>query len=140
MKPVNTSDPQYYEGIKVRAQPLVISVQSISNLSTNQSQIKGGVRRKGQNVAIAPAPSPASVPNVNLVPDTTDTPPPSPASPILKAQLSAPSKSRESTIVVSPSSKGDMKSQVIVFFFFFLSFFYPSFFLFSVGNASRMIA
>ncbi|KAF5308291.1 hypothetical protein FQR65_LT06284 [Abscondita terminalis] len=112
VKPANPNDPQYYEGIKVRAQPLVISVQSVSNLSTSQSPVKGNVRRKSQSTAIAAAPTTTQVPTIPLLADNTDTPPPSPASPILKAQLSAPSKSRETTVINS-TVKGDVKSQVM---------------------------
>ncbi|KAK4887370.1 hypothetical protein RN001_003641 [Aquatica leii] len=112
VKPANPSDPQYYEGIKVRAQPLVISVQSVSNLPTTQSPVKGNTRRKSQSTAIVTAPTTTQVPMIPLLADNTDTPPPSPASPILKAQLSAPSKSRETTVINS-TVKGDMKSQVM---------------------------
>lgn len=126
VKSTNPNDAQYYEGIKVRNQPLVISVQSVSNLSTTQSPIKGGIRRKGQNAPTSTVLNQTPVPVSNFVPDSTDTPPPSPASPILKAQLSAPSKPRESTVITSPTYKGDMKSQVIIicdFFRFRVAFF-----------------
>ncbi|KAF5270062.1 hypothetical protein FQA39_LY08474 [Lamprigera yunnana] len=110
--PANLNDAQYYEGIKVRVQPLVISVQSMSNLPTTQSPVKGNARRKSQSTAIATNPPATSVPTVSLFADNTDTPPPSPASPILKAQLSAPSKSRETTVINS-AVKGEVKSQVM---------------------------
>ncbi|KAK5644097.1 hypothetical protein RI129_007942 [Pyrocoelia pectoralis] len=113
VKGVSASDAQYYEGIKVRVQPLVISVQSMSNLSTTQSPVKGSVRRKSQNTVTGTAPSTTQVPTITLLADNTDTPPPSPASPILKAQLSAPSKSRENTVIINSTVKGDIKSQVM---------------------------
>ncbi|XP_031339468.1 AT-rich interactive domain-containing protein 2-like isoform X2 [Photinus pyralis] len=112
VKGVSATDAQYYEGIKVRVQPLVISVQSMSNLSTTQSPVKGSVRRKSQNTSTGTSPSTTQVPTITLHADSTDTPPPSPASPILKAQLSAPSKSRENTVINS-TVKGDIKSQVM---------------------------
>ncbi|KAJ8964238.1 hypothetical protein NQ314_005037, partial [Rhamnusium bicolor] len=110
MKPTNPNDPQYYEGIKVRAQPLIISIQSTSIPKTNSSTKGQQVRRKSnQTVVVTPTKSPA----LTVVADNnaTDSTPISPASPILKAQLSAPPKQRES--VVTPiTSKGDMKSQL----------------------------
>lgn len=108
MKPVNSNEPQYYEGIKLRAQPLVISIQPAS---TPVQQAKG-VKRKAQTVNIAPAPSTA----LTVIADNSEVPPVSPASPILKAQLSAPPKQRESNAASVPVSKsgssGDLKSQV----------------------------
>lgn len=102
MKPANPNDPQYYDGIKVRAQPLVINVQSTSSTPTVQAPVKT-VRRKGQVVSV-----PAATPTISVVADITETPPASPASPILKAQLSAPPKQRENV------NKGEVKSQVIL--------------------------
>lgn len=92
----------------MRALPLIISVQSVSNPQPSQTPVKGGIRRKGQSVAVVPV----SSPSMTLVTDNSDSCPVSPASPILKAQLSAPSKTREPN-VVTPASKGDTKSQVI---------------------------
>lgn len=113
MKPANPTDRQYYEGIKVRAQPLLINIQSSSNPKTNTPPIKGQqVRRKSnQSVVVSPAKSPA----LTVVADNnaTDSTPISPASPILKAQLSAPPKQNRESVVTPISSKGDMKSQVI---------------------------
>ncbi|KRT80635.1 hypothetical protein AMK59_6340 [Oryctes borbonicus] len=109
VKPVNSNEPQYYDGIKARAQQLVINMQPVTT-STSQSTPKT-VRRKAQNVTIVPAITPAT-PTLTVVADNTDTPPASPASPILKAQLSAPPKPRESTVVTT-LNKGDIKSQVM---------------------------
>lgn len=121
-KPVNTNESQYYEGIKIRAVPLVISVQSVtSNAVTNPTPIKPAppVRRKGQSITITSGPTSATsqVPTITLISDNTDTPPPSPASPILKAQLSAPSKTRESSVITATVGKSDAKSQVLTLFF-----------------------
>lgn len=112
MKPANPTDRQYYEGIKVRAQPLIISIQSSSNPKTNTPTKGQQVRRKSnQSVVVSPIKSPA----LTVVADNnaTDSTPISPASPILKAQLSAPPKQNRESVVTPISSKGDMKSQVI---------------------------
>lgn len=101
-KPTNANETQYYDGIKVRAQPLAINVQTTTNPTVVQTTpIKS--RRKGQVVT-----APATIPTISVVADVTETPPISPASPILKAQLSAPPKQRETV------NKGDVKSQVIL--------------------------
>ncbi|XP_018568229.1 AT-rich interactive domain-containing protein 2 isoform X2 [Anoplophora glabripennis] len=115
MKPANPTDRQYYEGIKVRAQPLIISIQSSSNPKTNTTPPTKGqqVRRKSnQSLVVSPVKSPA----LTVVADNnaaTDSTPISPASPILKAQLSAPPKQSRETVVTPISSKGDTKSQVM---------------------------
>lgn len=106
MKPVNSNEPQFYDGIKARAQALVINMQPVTT-PVAQAAPKT-VRRKAQNVTVVPTTTPTAL---TVVADNTDTPPASPASPILKAQLSAPPKPREST--VTTISKGDVKSQVI---------------------------
>ncbi|GJQ83093.1 hypothetical protein Trydic_g20104 [Trypoxylus dichotomus] len=107
VKPTNCSDPQYYDGIKVRAQQLVINMQPVTVAQTTPK----AVRRKVQNVTVVPATTPTT-PTLTVIADNTDTPPASPASPILKAQLSAPPKPRESA-VLTPLTKGDIKSQVM---------------------------
>lgn len=98
---INSNDSQYYDGIKVRAQPLAINVQTTPN-PTVQTSVKT-VRRKGQVTT-----APATTPTISVVADLTESPPVSPASPILKAQLSAPPKQRETV------NKGEVKSQVIL--------------------------
>lgn len=120
MKPANPNDPQYYDGIKVRDIPLMISIQSASpnpqmNSTTsntpNSTPVKiQQVRRKSVQ-QLTPAKSPTAL---TVIADTGDAcSQVSPASPILKAQLSAPPKQRESVIATSNTSKSDMKSQVI---------------------------
>ncbi|XP_064215038.1 AT-rich interactive domain-containing protein 2 isoform X4 [Tribolium castaneum] len=120
MKPSSANEPQYYEGIKVRAQPLIINIQPASTTNpvttTPPPQpTKGPNRRNKQSAATSPSQTPtltvmADNSNSN---DTMNNPPVSPASPILKAQLSAPPKQRDATVASPPTSKGDMKSQVM---------------------------
>ncbi|KAJ8953066.1 hypothetical protein NQ318_013408 [Aromia moschata] len=116
MKPANPTDPQYYEGIKVRAQPLIISIQQPSNPKANTTTSTKGQqarRKSNQTVVVSPVKPPTAL---TVVADNTATDgatPISPASPILKAQLSAPPKQRE-TVVTPITSKGDMKSQVLI--------------------------
>lgn len=109
VKPVNSTDPQFYDGIKARPQQLVINMQPVTT-PVVQATPKT-VRRKVPNVTVLPAATPTT-PALTVIADNTDTPPASPASPILKAQLSAPPKPRETTVVTA-ISKGDIKSQVI---------------------------
>lgn len=108
VKPVTSNDPQFYDGIKARAQQLVINMQPVTT-PVAQATPKT-VRRKAQNVTVVPV-STSTTPTLTVVADNTDTPPASPASPILKAQLSAPPKPRESTVATA-ISKSDIKSQV----------------------------
>lgn len=117
LKSNNTNDGQYYDGIKVRAQPLAINLQTTTTNNNNNNNTNNNannpsvvqttpvktVRRKGQVIT-----APTTTPNISVVADATDTPPVSPASPILKAQLSAPPKQRETV------NKGEVKSQVIL--------------------------
>ena len=123
MKPSSANEPQYYEGIKVRAQPLIINIQPASNPVTPPQPTppsKGPNRRTKQpsNVTTTSSQTASSLTvmadNSNSSNDTNN-PPVSPASPILKAQLSAPPKQRDAN-ATPPTSKGDMKSQVIDFF------------------------
>lgn len=92
---------QYYEGIKVRAHPLILSVQSVSNTNANATACVAAiptlpslqpqqVRRKLQTSAPVILSVASCTPKPPSPPISTC--PPSPASPILKAQLSAPSK------------------------------------------------
>lgn len=121
VKPQNPNDPQYYDGIKPRAQPLVISIQS--NTNTNAQPQPKGVKRKASTGSV----SPAVTTTLTVIADNQDVPLASPASPILKAQLSAPPKQREGGAPATPCTKsGDMKSQVslvelVMIFRFFLS-------------------
>ncbi|XP_060530218.1 AT-rich interactive domain-containing protein 2 isoform X3 [Cylas formicarius] len=137
MKPANPTDPQYYEGIKVRAQPLHINVPS--SLSTTAQQCTPPVtpikpaaaRRKVAPVIkhVPPPPTPSSsVPATSVTAATVETAaaatamappeqrdaaaPLSPTSPILKAQLSAPPKQREGG-GLNQAPKGDQKSQAL---------------------------
>lgn len=111
---VKAGEAQYYEGIKVRAVPLVISIQTtIPNTSPVQAAtatpvntLKPIKRQKPQHTIVQ---SPASLTVIADSPESI--PPMSPASPILKAQLSAPPKQRETTVIAS-NNKGDTKSQV----------------------------
>jgi AT-rich interactive domain-containing protein 2 len=122
MKPSSANEPQYYEGIKVRAQPLIINIQPASNPVTPPQPTppsKGSNRRTKQSAATVVT-TPSQSPSLTVLADNsnsndTSNPPVSPASPILKAQLSAPPKQRDAT-APPPTSKGDMKSQVIDFF------------------------
>ncbi|XP_017768593.1 PREDICTED: AT-rich interactive domain-containing protein 2 isoform X3 [Nicrophorus vespilloides] len=114
-KPANPTDPQFYDGIKVRAQPLVINVQFSATTATapvNPVTPLKAVRRKPQTATIHHQPpiAPSLAP---VIPEAVvETPPSSPASPILKAQLSAPPKPpREAA---TASNKADaLKSQVM---------------------------
>lgn len=102
-KPVN-NETQYYEGIKVRAQALVINVQSSTTQVTNLAAMSPTTASKV--VVARRKPPSSSLPDTDaLLPQPTA----SPAS-ILKAQLSAPPKPRECAAV---SAKADIaKSQV----------------------------
>nr|QYV43162.1 Brahma associated protein 170 kD [Colaphellus bowringi] len=141
MKPTNPSDPQYYEGIKVRDNPLIITIPSsiatltktTSNTLTVKSQQQ--VRRKSVQPVVVVNVTPtrplsasslsSSQADISAIEGEGDGVPMSPASPILKAQLSAPPKQREVSgggggggdcgiICPSPNtSKGDTKSQAM---------------------------
>lgn len=122
MKPSNPNDPQYYEGIKVRDIPLIINIQTtpVPKTTTNTTATKGQqARRKSiQSVVVSPAKSPPCSTALSVVADSnaTEGTAMSPASPILKAQLSAPPKQRETVVTSTPTTviiKGDAKSQVI---------------------------
>lgn len=130
VKSTNSSDPQYYEGIKPRAQPLVISIQTTANANTaQQSQqqpqqvsLKNVRRNKPQTIISTPPTSTSTA--LTVIADSSEVPPASPASPILKAQLSAPPKQREGSTAttVSGGNKTDVKSQVSSFLIFTTKF------------------
>ncbi|KAG5882100.1 hypothetical protein JTB14_016864 [Gonioctena quinquepunctata] len=142
MKPANPTDPQYYDGIKVRDKPLIISIPASSSFpqpsvvtttsTATSTPAKGHqqVRRKSvQPVLVTPAKLPQAlaapltvvaaagdINEMNGGSSASSSTPMSPASPILKAQLSAPPKqSREAGGgAVSPNTcKGDTKSQAM---------------------------
>ncbi|CAH1286487.1 unnamed protein product [Diabrotica balteata] len=119
MKPTNATDPQYYDGIKVRDKPLIINLPPSSIPQTKTLTIPTPtktplVRRKSsvQPVQITPAQGQANT--LTVIADNNQAAEAgmasSPASPILKAQLSAPPKQKDSSPV---SNKGDMKSQAM---------------------------
>lgn len=131
MKPSNPNEPQFYEGIKVRDKPLIINIQTspVPKTSTNTTTTKGQqARRKSvQGVVMSPAKSPLpSSTSLSVVAETqaTECTPMSPASPILKAQLSAPPKQKDTAVTPTPTTvitKNDAKTQVIalpVIYFF----------------------
>ncbi|XP_076257329.1 brahma associated protein 170kD isoform X3 [Rhynchophorus ferrugineus] len=113
MKPANPTDPQYYEGIKVRAQPLKLNILPPSpppKPTPVPSPAPKPVARRRLKVT-APVPTPLAV-------DPSDgegsSQVASPASPILKAQLSAPPKQREGgNAATAPAATGDLKSQAV---------------------------
>lgn len=118
MKPANPNDPQFYEGIKVRAQPLKLNIPSPSPppkpVIAPSPAPKSTVRRKQKVAAVLPK---------NVQPLAVDAAEPdpaannllSPASPILKAQLSAPPKPRDASTSAGSAlvTPNDSKSQVI---------------------------
>lgn len=109
--PVKNTDPPnnnllFYEGIRPRIVPLIITLPSAALQQTVQhTKAAAAQRRKPAAVpVVAPVVTVTDAANAdNLVPN-------SPASPILKAQLSAPPKPRESP------TKPDNKSQVSGYF------------------------
>ncbi|XP_066154556.1 AT-rich interactive domain-containing protein 2 isoform X2 [Euwallacea fornicatus] len=122
MKPANPGDPQFYEGIKVRAQPLKLNIppsssppkpcfNPVSRTGALAVQPKSAVRRKQKVAPVLAAKSDAAPLSVEAEPEGALTIL-SPSSPILKAQLSAPPKPRESatSTLVAPS---DSKSQAM---------------------------
>ncbi|XP_049826034.1 AT-rich interactive domain-containing protein 2 isoform X3 [Aethina tumida] len=133
MKPANPNDPQYYDGIKVRPTPLIISIPNTSTMA--QSPVKNAPQQsKGVQLAnpatVTPqsqqaaairnrrATPPSKSPVLSVPTDNVGDAAPlsgSPASPILKAQLSAPPKQQQqrehATAATAP--KPDAKSQVM---------------------------
>ncbi|KAJ9575535.1 hypothetical protein L9F63_007605, partial [Diploptera punctata] len=104
-----TTSVMFYEGIKVRATPYSIPVSAASPMIQQQPPSPQQTQqRKSLNVVTPPPPTTSPAPAPEGTPaDATSLPvAPAPASPILKAQLSAPPKPRE-------SPKGDVKSQVV---------------------------
>ena len=100
-----TTSVMFYEGIKVRATPYSIPV-STTSLIQQQPPSPQAQQRKSLNVVTPPPPTTSPAPAPEGTPADASLPlTPAPASPILKAQLSAPPKPRE-------TPKGDGKSQV----------------------------
>lgn len=93
VKPANPTDSQYYEGIKVRDNPLFLTHSTTT--SPSQTPTKGqqaaGVQANARRRSFAG--SPPSAP-LNVVAgngtQVENKAPPCPASPILAAQLNAP--------------------------------------------------
>ncbi|XP_076748649.1 brahma associated protein 170kD isoform X2 [Xylocopa sonorina] len=118
-----TSGTQYYEGIRVRATPPQVTYPSQTAVGTNTAPIPA-VNTTPVKVlpvqqrtikSISPAPDSTALDNPASGPLRT----PTPASPILKAQLSAPPKppsgtSNTTTQSQNPVTKVDSKSQVSV--------------------------
>lgn len=109
---------QYYEGIRVRATPGQVTYPSQTVIATNTAPIPAV---NTTPVKVLPVQQ-RTIKNISPAPDSTalDNPAsgvhrtPAPASPILKAQLSAPPKPPSSTSNQSqnPVTKVDSKSQV----------------------------
>lgn len=119
MKPASPNDPQYYDGIKVRAQPLKLNIPPSSpppkHILNPSPMPKSTVRRK-QKAATVPIKSSTAAPLAVEAEPEGGSHILSPASPILKAQLSAPPKPRESSGTSSTlAAPSDSKSQVIFF-------------------------
>lgn len=113
----NSNDSsQYYDGIRTRAVPLVINFQStIIQPATTPVKANQPVVRRQLTKQLTVAPS-QNTQMVQADSSVVEVVPPSPASPILKAQLSAPPKPKESP------TKADGKSQVSKkkYYFFFV--------------------
>ncbi|XP_024940660.1 AT-rich interactive domain-containing protein 2 isoform X3 [Cephus cinctus] len=114
-----TSGSQYYEGIRVRATPspvtypgqtaIGVNTTSISTINTTPVKVLPVQQRTVKT--ISPAPDSTALENPASVAQRT----PAPASPILKAQLSAPPKpSSTPNQPQNPVTKVDTKSQVSV--------------------------
>jgi len=118
---------QYYEGIRVRATPAPITYPSqittavatntppISAINTTPVKVLPVQQRTVKN--ISPAPDSTAAPQVDSPAASSGTQTiPTPASPILKAQLSAPPKppsnNTSSQSSQNPVTKVDSKSQV----------------------------
>ncbi|XP_056631013.1 AT-rich interactive domain-containing protein 2 isoform X1 [Diorhabda sublineata] len=122
MKQSNSSDPQFYDGIKVRDKPLIINIPPSATPQTKPSVFIPSPAPKIQQVRRKSSVQPILLTSqgqgnaLTVVADNNGTgtdvaaSAPSPASPILKAQLSAPPKQRDASPV---STKGDTKSQAI---------------------------
>ncbi|PNF32753.1 hypothetical protein B7P43_G04513 [Cryptotermes secundus] len=113
-----TTNLMFYEGIKVRANPFSVPVSvsaTVQQPPSPQPAPAVSVQRKGLNVVtktVTPpppttSPAPQATSDISATLGDASLPlAPAPASPILKAQLSAPPKQRE-------TPKGDTKSQVL---------------------------
>lgn len=109
IKPANPMDPQYYEGIKVRDNPLLHTLPSVStpnpihSTPTKGQQVVAGTQalkqvRRQSLLACAPSPTPLSVVAVGdgtAQAQVESISQPCPASPILAAQLSAPPRQQD---------------------------------------------
>ncbi|XP_044737524.1 AT-rich interactive domain-containing protein 2 isoform X2 [Chrysoperla carnea] len=118
---------QYYEGIKIRAQPLTINCQTtvqqqtitLTQPSSPRPSTPKNTNRRNANTKIQNTTTQVVQPNV-MSPTTSDssatandlmtTPPPSPASPILKAQLSAPFKKETTTVIKMEPAKSQVSA------------------------------
>lgn len=116
-----TSGTQYYEGIRVRATPPQVTYPSQTAVGTNTAPITAV---NATPVKVLPVQQ-RTIKSISPAPDSTaldnpaSGPPriPAPASPILKAQLSAPPKPPSNTSNTTnqsqnPVTKVDSKSQV----------------------------
>ena len=106
---------QYYEGIRVRATTTAVTYSNPMVVGTNATPIS--ITSNTTPVKVLPVQQ-RTVTAINPTPDNTapDNPgaqrTPAPASPILKAQLSAPPKPPTPNQVQNPVTKIDSKSQV----------------------------
>lgn len=101
LKGADNATLQYYEGIRARIVPLIITLPSATLQQTALNKVTPTTRRGGK---VVPTVNTTALTTLNE--NSSDQIPNSPASPILKAQLSAPPKPRESP------TKVDIKSQV----------------------------
>ncbi|GLV39949.1 bicoid stability factor [Carabus blaptoides fortunei] len=102
MKGADNATLQYYEGIRARIVPLIITLPSATLQQATLTKVTPTTRRCGKVI-----PTVNTTVLTTLNENSSDPIPTSPASPILKAQLSAPPKPRESP------TKVDIKSQVL---------------------------
>lgn len=142
-KPSSIGETQFYEGIKVRPQPLLINMQqqllqNSNSTCTTTSTVVVTTTASSVKKRIKPTTSPSLTVDSDNNSITCQNPA-SPASPILKAQLSAPPKQRDA-VASTPTSKGDlMKSQVNdinVKLRYFRSFFFLFHIIFFLGYCS----
>ena len=110
-----TTGTQYYEGIRIRATPTPVTFTSQLIVGTNTTPIT--IAGNSTPVKVLPVQQRIGT-AINSIPDSTalDNPGaqriPAPASPILKAQLSAPSKPPTPNQAQNSVTKIDSKSQV----------------------------
>ncbi|XP_033217810.1 AT-rich interactive domain-containing protein 2 isoform X2 [Belonocnema kinseyi] len=112
-----TTGTQYYEGIRIRATPAAVTYSSQMVIGTNTTSIS--IASNTTPAKVLPVQQ-RTVTAINPTPDSTapENPgaqrTPAPASPILKAQLSAPPKPPTPNQAQNPVTKIDSKSQVSV--------------------------